>query len=114
MHPPEPALLQADRLAEDLLGNHGCIDVLVNAAGAYPDSGKIDPLEGDPDAWEAAFGWAWRVAVYAQVQVRDRRGPACLRGGFVMNADLRCKRAASATRDHKTQHDTPTSPCPTA
>ncbi|KAL4427321.1 hypothetical protein ABPG77_003230 [Micractinium sp. CCAP 211/92] len=45
----------ADRLAEDLLAQHGCIDVLVNASGAYPDSGKIDPLEGDPDAWETAF-----------------------------------------------------------
>lgn len=50
-----PCILQADRLAEDLLAQHGCIDVLVNASGAYPDSGKIDPLEGHPDAWETAF-----------------------------------------------------------
>ncbi|KAL4440233.1 hypothetical protein ABPG75_003234 [Micractinium tetrahymenae] len=62
----------ADRLAEDLLASHGCIDVLVNAAGAYPDSGKIDPLEGDPDAWEAAFG----LNVLAPMRLTRRLAPA--------------------------------------
>lgn len=44
-----------DRLAAALLADHGCVDGLVNCAGAYPDSGKVDALEGDPDAWEKAL-----------------------------------------------------------
>lgn len=55
LHKAARTLVPGDGMARDLLATHGCIDVLVNAAGAYPDSGKIDPLEGDPDAWEAAF-----------------------------------------------------------
>lgn len=51
--PPPP--LQVDRLGAALLAAHGCINVLVNCAGAYPEPGRIDFLEGDPDAWDEAF-----------------------------------------------------------
>jgi NAD(P)-dependent dehydrogenase (short-subunit alcohol dehydrogenase family) len=46
---------QVDRLAEGLLSAHGCIHALVNSAALYPDPGKLDLVDGNPDAWEAAL-----------------------------------------------------------
>lgn len=53
-HPP-CAPPQVDSLAADLLSLHGCLDVLVHCAASYPDPGKLDFLEGDPQAWDAAL-----------------------------------------------------------
>jgi NAD(P)-dependent dehydrogenase (short-subunit alcohol dehydrogenase family) len=50
--PPPP---QVDALAAELLRQHGGVGVLVNCAASYPDPGRVDFLEGDPQAWDKAL-----------------------------------------------------------
>ena len=67
-HPPTHPCTheQVELLASELLAAHPAgVQVLANVAGAYPDSGLVDQLEGHPDDVRAVCRWGGSRATHA-------------------------------------------------